>query len=63
MTNIKLCYIPWQTNYTIYSIVIFAYSLTNIKQIVFYIMAGRALAVANEVFIMETVVFWDCDDG
>ena len=28
-----------------------------------YIMAGRAFVVAKEVFIMETVVFWHCDNG
>ena len=26
-------------------------------------MAGHAFVVAKEVFIMETVVFWHCDDG
>ena len=26
-------------------------------------MAGRAFVVAKEVFIMETVVFWHCDNG
>ena len=26
-------------------------------------MAGCAFVVAKEVFIMETVVFWHCDDG
>ena len=26
-------------------------------------MAGCALVVAKEVFIMETVVFWHCDKG
>ena len=31
--------------------------------IFYYIMAGRAFVVANEVFIMETVVFWHCDNG
>ena len=26
-------------------------------------MAGRAFVVVKEVFIMNTVVFWHCDDG
>ena len=26
-------------------------------------MAGRAFVVAKEVCIMETVVFWHCDNG
>ena len=26
-------------------------------------MAGRAFVVAKEVYIMETVVFWHCDNG
>ena len=26
-------------------------------------MAGRAFVVAKKVFIMETVVFWHCDNG
>ena len=29
----------------------------------YYIMAGRAFVVAKEDFIMETVVFWHCDNG
>ena len=29
----------------------------------YYVMAGRAFVVAKEVFIMETVVFWHCDNG
>ena len=29
----------------------------------YYIMAGCAFVVAKEVVIMETVVFWHCDDG
>ena len=28
-----------------------------------YIMAGRAFVAAKGVFIMETVVFWHCDNG
>ena len=28
-----------------------------------YIMDGRAFVVAKGVFIMETVVFWHCDNG
>ena len=28
-----------------------------------YIMAGRAFVVDKEVFIMEMVVFWHCDNG
>ena len=28
-----------------------------------HIMAGRAFVVAKEVFTMETVVFWHCDNG
>ena len=28
-----------------------------------YIMAGRAFVVANKFFIMETVVFWQCNNG
>ena len=28
-----------------------------------YIMAGHAFVVAKEDFIMETVVFWHCDNG
>ena len=27
------------------------------------IMVGRAFLVAKEGFIMETVVFWHCDNG
>ena len=27
------------------------------------IMAGRAFVVAKEIFIMETAVFWHCDNG
>ena len=28
-----------------------------------YMIAGRAFVVAKEVFVMETVVFWQCDNG
>ena len=39
-------------------------SLRNIELLVhYYIMAGRAFVVAKEDFIMETVVFWHCDNG
>ena len=31
--------------------------------VLYYIMAGRAFAVAKEDFIMEPVVFWHCDNG
>ena len=26
-------------------------------------MADRAIVVAKEVFIIETVIFWHCDNG
>ena len=39
------------------------FQLCGVYVIMHYIMAGRAFVVANEVFIMETVVFWHCDNG
>ena len=33
------------------------------KFVGYYIMDGRAFVVAKEAFIMETVVFWYCDNG
>ena len=34
-----------------------------VSQVLDYKMAGRAYVVAKEVFIMEMVVFWHCDNG
>ena len=32
-------------------------------EITYHIMAGSAFVVAKKVFIMETIVFWHCDNG
>ena len=34
-----------------------------VQSAIYYIIAGRAFVVAMEVFIMETAVFWHCDNG
>ena len=37
--------------------------ISNIRYVAYYIMAGRAFVAAKEVFIMETIVFWHCDNS
>ena len=37
--------------------------LAYMCKILYYIMTGRAFVAAKEVFIMETVAFWPCDNG